>query len=47
VLFVVAARLASQIGQSQTGEFRIDQQVSDNLPASRAGDYRVAGMERG
>jgi len=47
VLFVVAARLAFQIGQSQTGEFRIDQQVSDNLPAGRAGDYRVAGMERG
>jgi len=47
VLFIVSARLASQIGQSQTGEFRIDQQVSDNSPASRAGDYRVARMEQG
>ncbi len=47
VLFIVSARLASQIGQSQTGEFGIDQQVSDNLPAGRVGDYRVAGMEQG
>jgi len=47
VLFIVSARLASQIGQSQTGEFNIDQPVSDNLPASRAGDYQVARMEQG
>lgn len=47
VLFIVSARLASQIGQSQTGEFNIDQQVSDNLPASRVGDYQVAGIKQG
>ena len=47
VLFIVSARLASQIGQSQTGEFNIDQQVSDNLSASRVGDYQVAGIKQG
>ena len=47
VLFIVSARLASQIGQSQTGEFNIDQQVSDNLPAGRVGDYQVAGIKQG
>jgi BCD family chlorophyll transporter-like MFS transporter len=45
-LFLVSAVLASRIGRSRAGEFRIDP-AEPLRAAGPIGDYRVAGAERG
>jgi len=47
VLFLVAAVLASRIGRSGSGEFRIDPAEPGRSTGGLVGDYRVAALERG
>jgi BCD family chlorophyll transporter-like MFS transporter len=47
VLFLVSAVLASRIGRSGSGEFRIDPVDPARSTDGLAGDFRVAALERG
>ncbi len=53
LLFVLSARLAARIGQSEQGEFRIDPDTRETLPsdasaaASSRNDYHLPALERG
>ena len=53
LLFVLSARLAARIGQSEQGEFRIDPDARETLPsdasvaANSRNDYHLPALERG